>query len=254
MLCLTTCRLNRLPYADVCVEENCVLSPAAVCDLWILIDSDVTMWSHVPIMVFGCFVVLRWLCSIRRSVSNSVFYSLVMSLFVQSLDYSNVTLAGLPTSQLRRLQWVPLGAVTRPIHQSSQHEHGTLILWDLNWLRSSKHIDLKLTMLVYWCLHDYHHGISPTTVVGTVNKLAIRKTESVSRCGSICSTNSLYLWWWCSRWRWRNIRRHWKRSEFWWSPRTFLCFKDRLSPLQWRMPRNVPPCLRRWAGLSVIDL
>ena len=53
----------------------------------------------------------------------------------------------------------------------------------------------------------------------------------------------------CSRWRWRNIRLHWRRSAFWWSPRTSSCSRVKSSQLQWRTPRNARPCSRKWAGL-----
>jgi len=39
--------------------------------------------------------VLRQLCSIRRSVPDPVFQSLVVSLVLTKLDYGNATLTGL---------------------------------------------------------------------------------------------------------------------------------------------------------------
>ena len=92
-----------------------MLLSTTVRDLGILIDSDVSMPSHVLRMVSGCFAVLRQLRSIRRSVSDSMFHSLVVSLVMPHLDYSNATLAGLPASQLCRLQLV-LNAAARLIH------------------------------------------------------------------------------------------------------------------------------------------
>ena len=44
----------------------------------------------------GCFAVLRQLRSIRRSLPDSVFQSLVVALVMPRLDYGNATLAGLP--------------------------------------------------------------------------------------------------------------------------------------------------------------
>jgi len=44
--------------------------------------------SYVSRMVSGCFSVLRQLRSIRRSVSNSVFQSLVVSFVMPCLDYT----------------------------------------------------------------------------------------------------------------------------------------------------------------------
>jgi len=60
----------------------------------------------------------------------------------------NATLAGLPASQLRRLQSV-LNAADTLIHRSSLHEHVTMILRDLHWLRSPECIDFKLPVLIY---------------------------------------------------------------------------------------------------------
>jgi len=103
--------------------------------------------------MYGVFAVLRQLRSIRRSVSDSVFQSLVVSLVTPRLDYGNVTLVGLPTSQLRRLQSV-LNAAARLVHRSSRYQHVTPMLRDLHWLRSQERIDFKLVVLVYRCLHS----------------------------------------------------------------------------------------------------
>ena len=72
------------------------------------------------------------------------------------LDYGNATLAGLPASQLRRLQSV-LNAAATLTHRSSRYEHVTLMLQDLHWLQSPEGIDFKLAVLVYRCLH----GLAP---------------------------------------------------------------------------------------------
>ena len=65
-------------------------------DLRIFTDNDVTMRSQVTQTVSGCFALLRQLCSIRRSLPDSVFQSLVVALVMPRLDYGNATLAGLP--------------------------------------------------------------------------------------------------------------------------------------------------------------
>jgi len=147
-----------LPSAAVRVGENHVLPLTTFGDLRVLIDSDVAMRSHVSRMVSGCFAVLRQLRSIRHSVFDSVFHSLVLvvSLVMPRLDYCNATLAGLSASQLSQLQSV-LNAATRLIHRSSRYEHVTPMLRDLHWLRSQEHIDFKLAVPTYRCLH----GLAP---------------------------------------------------------------------------------------------
>jgi len=81
----------------------------------------------------------RWLCRWSCHVSTMA-----------------TTLAGLPTSQLRRLQSV-LNAAARQIHRSSRYKHVTPMLRDLHWLRTPERIDFKLAVLVYRCLH----GLAP---------------------------------------------------------------------------------------------
>ena len=102
------------------------------------------------------------------------------------LDYGNATLAELPTSQLRRLQSVP-NAAARLIHRSSRYEHVTPMLRDLHWLRSPEHIDFKLAVLVYRCLH----GLAPLylcdhiQLVADSNRRRLRSSSSmqlVIRC------------------------------------------------------------------------
>ena len=146
--CSTIRRQNELPSTAVRVGEDHMLPSTTVHDLGILIESDVTMRSHR--------LTCRVLFAVLRSVSDSVFHLLVVSLVMPRLDYSNATLAGLPASQLRRLQSV-LNAAVRLIHRSSQSEHVTPMLRDLHWLRSLERIDFKLVVLVYRCLH----GLAP---------------------------------------------------------------------------------------------
>jgi len=159
-----------------------VLPSTTVHDLGVLIDSNVAMRSHVSRTVSGCFAVLRQLRSIRRSLPDSVFHSLVVSLVMPRLDYCNATLAGLPASQLSRLQSV-LNAAARVIHRSSRYEHVKPILRDLHWLRSPERIDFKLAVLTYRCLH----GLAPRYLSDYIYSVA------VSKCRRLRSSSSSQL-------------------------------------------------------------
>jgi len=98
------------------------------------------------------------------------------------LDYCNARLAGLPASQLSRLQSV-LNAATRLIHRSSQYEHVTPMLQDLHWLRSPERIDFKLAVLTYRCLH----GLAPNYLSDYIQSVA------VSNCRRLRSSSSSQL-------------------------------------------------------------
>jgi len=140
------------------------------------------MRSHVSRTVSGCFAVLRQLCNIRHSVSDSVFHSLIVSLVMPRLDYCNATLVGLPSSQLSRLQSV-FTAAARLIHRSSWYEHVTSILRDLHWLQSPECIDFKLAVLTYRCLH----GLAPRHLSDYIQSVA------VSNCRRLQSSSSSQL-------------------------------------------------------------
>jgi len=83
-------------------------------------------------------VLKQQLCSIRHSVSDCMFHSLMVSLVIPGLAYRKATLAGLPSSMLCRLQSV-LNSAARLIglRLSSWCEDVTPILQDVHWLRNA---------------------------------------------------------------------------------------------------------------------
>jgi hypothetical protein len=106
--------------------------------------------------VSACFAVLRQLRSLRRSVTDSVFQSLVVSLALTRLDYGNATLTGIPQHLIRRLQSV-MNAAARLIHSASRYQHITPLLRQLHWLKAQERINFKLAVLAFKCLH----GMAP---------------------------------------------------------------------------------------------
>ncbi len=104
--CATSRRLHQLPVVGPTICSTAVSPSTSVRDLGIFVDSDLSMRAHVQQTVWRCFAALRQLRSIRRSVSASVFQSLIVSLVLSRLDYGNSVLAGLPTYLVRRLQSV----------------------------------------------------------------------------------------------------------------------------------------------------
>ena len=122
------------------VGSDLITLVLVVCDLGIHIDADVSMRSHVMNTMSACFAVLRRLRGIRRSVSRTVFQSLVSCLVLLRLDYYNAVLAGIPLDLARRLQSV-INAAARLVFASSKCDHITPLLRQLHWLKSSWGID-----------------------------------------------------------------------------------------------------------------
>ena len=90
--------------------------------------------------------------SVRRSVSSSVFQTLIVSLVLTKLDYGNAMLSGLPTNLLNRLQSV-LNAAAWSIAGLRRSDHVTDTLASFHWLRAPERINFKLAVLVYRALH-----------------------------------------------------------------------------------------------------
>jgi hypothetical protein len=152
----TSRRQYQLPQSPLRVVTDQVVPSLVVRDLGIYIDADVSMRSHVMKTVSACFAVLRQLRSLRWSVPDSVFQSLVVSLVLTRLDYGNATLTGIPQHLIRRLQSV-MNAAARLIHPASRYQHITPLLRQLHWLKAQERNNFKLAVLAFKCLH----GMAP---------------------------------------------------------------------------------------------
>ena len=84
--CSSSRRQHQLPQVALRVGTDYVTPTTSVRDLGIYVDSDVSMRTHVSRTVSSCFVTLRQLRSIRRSTSQAVLLSLVLS----RLDYGKL--------------------------------------------------------------------------------------------------------------------------------------------------------------------
>jgi hypothetical protein len=95
---------------------------------------------------------LRQLRSVRRSVPVDIFQQRVVSLVLSRLDYWNATLVGLLIQLLQKFQSV-LNASARLIFGAKWHEHVTVLMKNLHWLRASERITFKVAVLTFQCLH-----------------------------------------------------------------------------------------------------
>ena len=166
--CATSRRQHQIPTTAVRVGADTVAPTTSVRDLGIYIDSDLSMRTQVTHTVAAsCFAVLRQLRSIRRSVPDPMFQSLVVSLVLTKLGYGNTTLTVLPAYQYRRLQSV-LNAAARLIYRRWRFDDVTSLLRELHWLKSSERVAYKLAVTFYRCLH----GLAPSYLAQSVRRVA----------------------------------------------------------------------------------
>ena len=150
--CSSQRRVDQLPSLPFLICGSSVGPSSVVRDLGVWIDNGLTMSTHISKVVAGCFASLRQLRSVRRSLSHESFTRLVVALVLARLDYCNGVLAGLPASQLSRLQSV-LHAAARLIYGVRRYDHVTPLLQQLHWLSVPERVTFKLCVMVYRCLH-----------------------------------------------------------------------------------------------------
>ena len=160
-------RQQQLPLTPLRVGLDMVTPVRAVRDLGIHLDSDLSMRTHITRTVSSCFAALRQIRSIRRTTSQPVLRSLVGALVLSRLDYGCATLAGLPKTQLNRLQSV-LNAAARLIYRARKYDHVSPLLRELHWLRVPERIDFRLAVLAFRCLH----GTAPAYLSNELHRVA----------------------------------------------------------------------------------
>jgi hypothetical protein len=165
--CATSRRHRQLPTTPTRIGNDLIKSSTSVRDLGVYLDTDLSMRSHVHNTVSKCFVVLRQLRNIRRSVPASANQILIVSLVLTKLDYGNAVLYGLLAHLIRRLQSV-MNAAARSIAGLRRSEHIITMLTGFHWLRVSELIDFKLATLTYRCLH----GVAPSYLSCDLRRLA----------------------------------------------------------------------------------
>jgi len=126
---------------------------------------------------------LRQLRSIRRSLSHSVFQSLIAALVPTKLNFGNATLVGIPLFQLDRLQAVT-DAAALLVYQSSRCERITPLLYRLHWLHAPERITYKLVVLDY----QFVHGLAPADLAD-----ALQPVAGLSGRQRLCSSSSAAL-------------------------------------------------------------
>ena len=136
--------------------------------------------------ISNCFAALRRIRTVRRSVTNSVLKSLVVSLVLPRIDYGSVTLAGLPRQLLDKLQSV-MNAATRSVFSVRKYDHVTPLLRDLHWYGAPQLIEFRLAVLAYRC----QHGLAPPYLLTQLHRVS--DVESKRRLRSASTTALVVL-------------------------------------------------------------
>jgi len=155
--------MHQLTQQRLRVGSDLITPVLVVHDLRIYLVADASMRSYIMRTTSACFVVLRQLRGICRSIPRTVFQSLVSCLVLPRLDYCNSILAGIPLHLVQRLQSV-MNAATRLVFSSSKCDHIMPHLRQLHWrslgFKTSSWPFLFINVFLAW-----HRHISPMNFI-----------------------------------------------------------------------------------------
>ena len=142
-------RLHHCPADKVWISDAYIQPAESVRDLGVLIDSAMTLTTHVNHLVGVSFFHLRQIRIIRRSLSTDAAHSLVRALIHARVDYCNGLLASCPKYLTERLQSV-LRAAARLVLQLPYRSTVTdLMHRQLHWLDIRNRVRFKIGLLVF---------------------------------------------------------------------------------------------------------
>ena len=126
-------------------------------DLGVIIDSDLSMSTHVCTTIQNCYFHLRQLCLVRHSLSKEAAHALVRAMIHCRLDYCNSVLSNQPMYVYNNLQSVLHTAARLGMKLPGYASLTEVMKKDLHCLGFPQRISYKLCTLTYKCLH----GMAP---------------------------------------------------------------------------------------------
>jgi len=155
-----------------------------VCDLGVIIDSKLTMESHVQSIARSCFYQLRQLRSIQQSLTANARRLLAVAFIASRVDYCNAVLFGIPNRVVQQLQMV-MNAAAHFVARTGKFAHITPVLRDvLHWLPVSKKTQFKVALLAFDCVRGM--GLTYfTRVCVPVSDNTARSSLRSAQCGDL---------------------------------------------------------------------
>ena len=142
-----------LENCEMIVDGSPVVPAKSASNLGIRYDTSLQFVQHVSRVVQSASHQLRNIGHIRQFLTTDAAKTLIQAMVTSRLDYGNSLLAGLPDSQIQRLQKVQ-NCAARIITFTKRHEHITPVLEHLHWLPVKYRIEHNVLTHTYKALHN----------------------------------------------------------------------------------------------------
>ena len=149
--------IERLPQQPrLRMSSNDLTSSSSVRVLGVIIDSGLTLVTHVSIVARNCFYQLRRIRQAKKNLDEGSVKTLIQALVLSRLDYCNSILSNLPDVTLAPLVRVQHSAA-RLIRNLKRQNPVLPLMMELHWLPLRSRITFKLCVL----MHGVHYGTGP---------------------------------------------------------------------------------------------
>ena len=106
LLCGPVSRRANVPFTSVKVGDVSIPFSDSVKTLGVVLDADLSMHDQISAIVMTCHFHIRSLSKARPFLTRKAANHIAVSLILSKLDYCNSLLAGLPQTEIKRLQTV----------------------------------------------------------------------------------------------------------------------------------------------------
>jgi hypothetical protein len=156
---------TKLSSPQLCIANQCISASHIVKNLGFMIDSHLTMDTHVNRVCAGAYRQLFALSKLRKFLDQESLEKIMHAFVTTRLDYCNALFCGASKSSIKKLQMVQ-NTAARILTQTRKYDHIiTPVLKQLHWLPVDQRIKFKILTLVFKCVH----GIAPSYLQDLIN-------------------------------------------------------------------------------------
>ena len=148
MIIETKKKTEKVQVKSIEIGESTITPSKCVRNLWVQMDSELSMAEQVHKICEACPFHLRTIWSIRQYLNSEATEALVHALITSRLDYCNSVLYGIHRYSIKKLQRLQ-NCAARVIYRKSKFEHVSDLLNDLHWLRIEERIQFKLLVITF---------------------------------------------------------------------------------------------------------
>ncbi|XP_072041159.1 uncharacterized protein [Amphiura filiformis] len=144
---------KRVSNVDITIGTSSITPSEEVRNLGVILDSSLTMSSHVNNICRNASYAIHRIGKLRRYLDAANTEKLVHAFITSRLDNCNSILYGLPDKDLNKLQRIQ-NAAARLVILSKKRDHITPVMFQLHWLPIRQRIIFKLLLLTYKALNE----------------------------------------------------------------------------------------------------